>query len=138
MKTTAIILLVSLFLLSGCSTKKFTQEEEAYLNSISKKQFNNRFQQSEIKMVWQRAKDFWKPYSPLKRYTSNKYKTEQSYKTEITYVLKRTPLPDNMYRIRISAILNDPLMTETAERNTALFYEYINTGKFKYPNLVVH
>ncbi len=138
MKTTVFILFVSLFLFSGCSAKKISPEEDAYLNSIAKKQFNTRFEQADIKEIWKRARDFWKPYSPLKRYSSNKYETTKSTRTEITYVLKRIPLPNKMYKVKITAILSDPLMTKTAEKNTALFYEYINTGKLKYPNLVIH
>jgi len=95
------------------------------------------FDKSEMNTVWKRAKGFWKPYLPVERASINKFKTYKSEKTEITYIIHRIPLADGKYRIKITANLSNPSMTDIAERNTAIFNEYINTGTLKYSKLIL-
>jgi len=132
------ILLINIVLLSGCSTVGVTPEQTLYFKSLTEKQYTNVFTQSEMKTVWKRAKEFWKPYSATQRVSINKFKTYKSVKTEITYIILRTPLAGSKYRIKITTNLSNPQMTEIAMKNSAVFNEYINTGTFKYPELFMY
>ncbi|HED34575.1 MAG TPA: hypothetical protein ENJ08_10215 [Gammaproteobacteria bacterium] len=136
-KAITYILSVNILLLVACSTAKVPPEQELYFKELINKEYSNVFDKSEMNTVWQRAKDFWKPYLPVERVSINKFKTYKSVKTEITYIIHRIPLADGKYRVKITAKLSNPLMTDIAERNTAIFNEYINTGNLKYPKLIL-
>ncbi|VAW65795.1 hypothetical protein MNBD_GAMMA11-1797 [hydrothermal vent metagenome] len=136
MTKVTITLLIFLIVLSACSTARITPEQASYFKELTEKEYSNVFDRSEMGSVWKRAKEFWKSYLPVERVSINKFKTHESVKTEITYVILRTPLPDGKYRVKITANLRNPLMSDTAKRNTAIFNEYINTGILKYPKVV--
>jgi hypothetical protein len=131
------LVIVLFYFLYGCATTGMTPEQEAYFNEISNSNFDPVYSAEEIDKAWLKANEFWSATGLLKTATDDLLETHESAVTEASYKIKRVP-QDNGFTIKIEVLLNNPFSISMAKRNVVLFYEYLEKGSLKYPELLIH
>lgn len=144
----SMILLAGIFFISACAaTGPLTDDEKAYLASISSESNRIVISKDNIADAWGRANSYVVKNSSMKIQTANDYLIDtynpsalssSDYSTYYGYRVTKTPV-DGGYEVEIVCLRAGTftgLQKNLCPQNEKIFSNYLRTGQLPYPGLI--